>query len=200
MRKSLLAILAILALNSLSAQEFRQNILKTNWMVGGRTMFSSQSQDYGTETYKRTAFSFSPNVGYFAWDKLALGARFSYDIENVKIGSTEDKETDLLFMPWVRYYFLQPVKPINIYGEVFYGMGSSKSNDDDAEGISKYGLEAGLSWFCNERVALDFFTGYRRSKFEEDDDWASTIYLGIAFQIFLDRCGPRKVETISKAR
>jgi hypothetical protein len=103
-------------------------------------------------------------------------------------------------VPSVRYYFLQPIKPINLYGEVFYGMGSSKSNDEDAEGISKYGLEAGLAWFCNPRVSLDFFAGYRSSKFEEDDEWANTIYLGIAFQIFLDRCGPKKVEVLSKAR
>src|SRR4030095_9974744 len=143
MRKSLLAVLAILSFHSLLAQEYTQNILKTNWMVGGRVSFSSKSQDFSGFDTKQTQFMAAPNVGYFAWNKLAIGARLSYETQKVEINTSESKQTDFLFMPWVRYYFLPPVKAINIYGEGFYGIGSSKEDDDDAEGISKYGIEAG---------------------------------------------------------
>ena len=189
MKKFLLFALSILSVSFIFAQDPKAFIQKNNWMVGGRVMYSSQSQDYSQYDLKSNSFSLSPNVSYFPIDKLAVGIRLSYDTDKTEFGTVENKQTDFMIAPKLRYYFLDETKNINIYGEGTYGFGSSKNNDDEAESVSKYGVEAGLAWFCNPQVAMEFAVGYRSSKYELEDERANTIYFGIGFQIHLRRCG-----------
>ena len=161
-------------------------------------MYSSQTQDQDPYEIKRNRFSLSPNVGYFPMDKLAAGLRFSYDAEKLDINGNETKQTDLMVAPWLRYYFLPPVQDLNIYADVSYGVGSSKFDDDEAESVNKYGVEAGLAWFCNPRVALEFGVGYRSIKYENEENRANTIFFGVGFQIHLQRCGPETEFKVSQ--
>jgi len=188
MKKSLLAFMAIISVNFIFAQDFNY-IKKNNWMVGGRAMWSSQSQDIDPYEIKRSSFGISPDVGYFFMDKFAGGLRFDVDYDKTEINNNETKQTDLVVSPWLRYYFLQPEKDLNIFAQGKYGIGSSKTNDNDAESISKWALEGGLAYFCNPLVALEFTLGYRSTKYEEDDNPATSIFFSVGFQIHLNRCG-----------
>jgi len=191
MKKHLLFALSILSSTFIFAQDptIKAYIQKNNWMVGGRVMYSSQSQDGDPYDFKQNSFGLSPTVSYFPIDKLALGVRLSYDADKTEFATVENKQTDFMIGPKVRYYFLDPTKNLNVYTEATYQFGSSKSNDDEAESVSKYGVEAGLAWFCNPQVAMEFAVGYRSSKYESEENRANTIFFGIGFQIHLRRCG-----------
>jgi hypothetical protein len=188
MKKIPLLIWATLIVNALSAQDFNY-IKKNNWMVGGRAMWSSQTQDIDPYEIKRSSFGISPDVGYFFMDKFAGGLRFDVDYDKTDINNNETKQTDLVVSPWLRYYFLQPEKDLNIFAQGKYGIGSSKVNDNDAESISKWALEGGLAYFCNPLVALEFTLGYRSTKYEGDDNPANSLFFSVGFQIHLNRCG-----------
>jgi hypothetical protein len=197
MKKLPLLLWATLIVNALFAQD-PNFILKNNWMVGGRAMFSSSSQDVGVYDFKRTSIGLSPNAGYFVMDKWAIGARVSYDWDKTEINTQEDKQTEVMFMPWTRYYFLDPTKDLNVFLDAGYGFGSFKVNDEDAESVSKYDVEGGLAWFCNPRTALEFTVGYRSYKYEGEENRENIFYVGIGFQIHLDRCGDRTLQVAAK--
>ena len=54
-------------------------ITKGNWLVGGDIGFSySKSKPESTINSESFNIDLSPNIGYFFWDKLALGTRVNY--------------------------------------------------------------------------------------------------------------------------
>ena len=85
-------------------------ITKNNWLVGGSGNFKTTKTEKlsdGTKPYDdRTIFSFSPNVGYFFYDKLAGGISLSYTYDNIynqkyleKQEFTQKESTPSTFIP-----------------------------------------------------------------------------------------------------
>ena len=165
-------------------------ITKNNWLVGGSGNFKTTKTEKlsdGTKPYDdRTIFSISPNIGYFFYDKLAGGISLSYTYDNI----FEDYQY-FGVGPFVRYYFLNSEKRINIFlqGNYNYYEGGSKTVDGNDNGKfhnNGYGFKAGSAIFLNSSVAvelsLDYISNKLNSTLREE-----TFMIGVGFQIHLEK-------------
>ena len=111
MKSKSFILLIILFLSTYSYSQ----ITKNNWLVGGSGNFKTTKADKntdGTNSYAdRTIFTIAPDVGYFIYDKLAVGMNLSYTYDNIY-----DQNYQYFGIgPFVRYYFLNPDKRINVF-------------------------------------------------------------------------------------
>lgn len=172
MKKLSLAFCLFLLIGSVRAQ-----IQKNDWLIGGSTKFSSNK----TADIKTSMFEFSPNAGYFFANNFAGGLRS--DINSVKL-EDEDAVSNVLFSPFLRYYFLPSDSKVNIMLDGSFGFGST-SAAGDTKSQSGFGFVAGPAIFLNKHTALEFTLGYNSIKFEDDPDRSNTFTVGVGFQVHL---------------
>lgn len=134
---------------------------------------------------KTTAFSFTPNIGYFFIDNLAGGLKLnlsSYSEKSkVTIGTTEydDKSNSFIFNvgPFLRYYYGLNDN-MKVFGEGFFGFGvdNSKYETPVTDGLGNVttsttetkvngtGFEVGpgLAYFINENIGVEALLTYSR--------------------------------------
>lgn len=172
---------------------------------GGSTLdFSSLNSTWKTDddegdAGKMTELEFSPQIGYFVIDNLAVG---------VELPITYSSETDeddykysttaIALAPFVRYYFgTTNIKPY-LHGSAGYGTMKMKedppggASDDEFVGMFIYSLGGGLGIFLNEKVSLDIGLGYVSASAKPEEDYdvnfrviGSGFGIGIGFAIVL---------------
>ena len=176
--RQFILLAGILFYSTLNAQ-----ITQGNWMMGGDATFSTNKTAYQEFTFKSTSFSISPNVGYFIIDKLAVGlsARLAYVIEhNVNTERTDNFTYGI--GPFVRYYFLEPEKTINVFSEVSYYF--EKANQIDSK-LNNFKIKAGAVYFLNSSVGLEASLNYLNQKGNNLTN--NAVFLGVGFQIHLEK-------------
>ena len=150
---------------------------KGNWMMGGGATFSSSKNKYEDTTSKSTGFQIRPIIGYFVIDKLAVGTSgelsFVSRLNNNSYG----------IGPFIRYYFLEKDKSINIFSEVSYEFSSITQIHTKVE---NFNVKAGTVFFLNSSVGLEVALNYLNQKVN-DGTQNNNIYLGIGFQIHLEK-------------
>jgi opacity protein-like surface antigen len=189
MKKVLLSALAVFAFTFANAQEEE----KGNGGFSKGDVFVSGSFGFGSEKfgdlYDASSFNFSPAVGYFVSENIAIGAM-------LKISSAENVEVDLgpLGSGFVekfssfgadifgRYYFT-PADKFSVFAQAAVGFGSDKYEDGGDEiKASSFGINAGLglSYFVSSNFAIEATwagLGYNSYKFEDADDSLNTFGL-----------------------
>jgi hypothetical protein len=171
MKTSRLHLIAILLLGFYANAQ----ITKGNWMMGGSAAFSyTKTSSPGYTDGGGTNFYVDPNVGYFFIDKLAIGAAVPL--------SFSKGFNSYGFSPFVRYYFLEKEKPLNIFSEASYGL-SKNSNDFQSDNFI---IKAGTVFFLNSSVGLEVALNYSK-QFTNGDFEATGVTLGVGFQIHLER-------------
>jgi hypothetical protein len=170
--KGCTALLWMLAmtLGGLSAQT-----QKDDWMTGGTLRVNTARNS--------SQFEFSPSIGYFLIDELAIGARLSVQTE--KLGST--KVNDFGFGPYARYFFgsnkVMPFFEGNFeFSNRNYQTGGLSTKD---QAFSVFG-GGGVSVFLNESVALEGILGYKNTRMKNQDGYGG-LNLRVGFQIYLSR-------------
>lgn len=157
-------------------------IIKGNWMMGGAASFSHNKRTDYTGTSELTSLDVTPNVGYFFIDKLAVGASaiFRYVITD------ENNNFNYGIGPFVRYYFLEKEKPLNIFSEVSYGF--EKVNNGNPK-IENFNVKAGVVYFLNSSVGIEAALNYLNQKYSDAmyNGTNNSIYLGVGFQIHLEK-------------
>lgn len=153
---------------------------KKTWLVGGTGSFNSYKQD---DSFTRqdgeyikirsdvNEFEFSPKVGLFIIDKLAVGlsssftsSKSKYKVISVNAYSGSSNEYRFLAGPFVRYYFLKKEKPFNILLEANYQLGNlSLYTDlpDDKASVNRFTFLAGPEIFFNSLVGMEVLLGYK---------------------------------------
>jgi len=187
MKSSLKILIISLLFTTLSYSQ----ITKNNWLVGGSGNFKTTNTEKlsdGTKPYfDRTIFSIAPNVGYFFYDKLAGGISLSYTYDNIY-------HEDYQYFgvgPFIRYYFLNPDKRINLFlqGNFNYYQGGGKTSDGNDTGRfhnNGYGFKAGAAIFLNSSVALEFSLDYASTRLNSTLK-EKTFMIGLGFQIHLEK-------------
>lgn len=184
---------------------------KKTWLVGGTGSFDSYKQN---ETFVFTGtgenieiersikeIEFSPKVGYFVIDKLALGVGISYISEtsesktirgNASGGSS--KSHSFYVGPFARYYFLNKEKPYNILAEANYQFGSiSQGSVDPSKGnLSRFSIFVGPEIYFNSSVGMSFLVGYTNSNrvMDKNIDVSNStrgFQVALGFQIYLQK-------------
>jgi outer membrane protein len=150
-------------------------ISKDDWMAGGNLRINTAKNN--------SQFEFSPSIGYFLMDGLAMGARLSYQME--KLGS--NSVSGLGFGPFARYYFGSE-KFFPFFEGAFdlsnrkYKTGTLTTTE---QAFSLFG-GGGLAIFLNENVALEGMLGYRNSRVKNQSGNGG-LNLRIGFQVYLNR-------------
>jgi outer membrane protein len=158
---------------------------KGTFLLGGETKlnFSSvsskfESDDVNEDLGKITTLEFSPQIGFFVIDGLALGMELPimYSLEK---SENEDKytSTSLAFTPFIRYYFGKgKIKPY-LHGDVGFGNLKMKYEDnlsgttsENAASLFLYEMGGGLAIFLNDKVSLDIGIAYASQSLTPKDD------------------------------
>src|SRR5699024_3995000 len=121
----------------------------------------------------------SPNIGYFFWDKLAVGARVDYTFSRFKADTEETTKFErLLASPFARYYFLNVDKMVNPFLESSYRI--AILNEANSR---EFSVKAGVAIFIKGSVALEVSLNYLNSTVNNIYVGAQTILLGFGVQI-----------------
>lgn len=160
-------------------------ISKGNWMMGGGASFShNQSTNNGNST-EGTVLAVSPNVGYFFIDKLAVGTsgELAFTFAKNSNSATDSNYFSYGIGPFVRYYFLEKEKEINIFSEVSYAI--HKINQTDSK-LENFNVKAGAVYFLNSSVGLEVALNYLNQKVN-DGGKNNAVFLSVGFQIHLEK-------------
>lgn len=203
---------AVATLLLLSAPSAFAQLSSGHLMLGGQFGFSSDKPADGDPDAesKTTTGTFSPRVGYFLMDNLAVGLELQYGgskeeetdiIQEIKLTSTT-KRTSLLVGPFARYY--QPVgEKAAFFGHLSLGFGSSKKSveysgtgaptnpKDEKFGMTEISLRPGFTYFPTKRLGLEIMTdaikiGYSSRKQKDlesglkEDDYTSSSFVAKA--------------------
>lgn len=160
-------------------------------MIGGNINYTNSkgkySGDFPSTTSKGYGMRVSPNLGYFVFDKFAVGVSPSFSFGKVK-GS--DNNTSYGIGPFVRYYFLPSDKLINVFSHIGYSYGVGYTNGEKRDTGNSFNVKAGSALFFNSSVALEFTAEYFTAKNKEVNYNRSSrseyFTLGLGFQIHLD--------------
>jgi hypothetical protein len=164
-------------------------ITKGNWMVGGSGSFTttkSYFENNNVETTQTvTGLNIDPNIGYFVFDKFAIGTAATFNFTNPK--GRDNSTYGYGLRPFIRYYFLKPEKIINVFSQASYGFYEGRSQNGDFSSRSdQYEFKAGPAIFFNSSVALELTLNYYAAKNSENDKY-NYFSLGIGFQIHLEK-------------
>lgn len=162
--------LLVMAIGGLSAQT-----KKDDWMTGGSLRVNTAKNS--------SQFEFSPSVGYFLIDDLAIGARLS--VQSEKLGN--NLVNDFGFGPYARYFFGS--KKVMPFFEGNFELSNRKYQtgavSTKEQAFSVFG-GGGVSIFLNESVALEGILGYKNTRMKNQDGYGG-LNLRVGFQIYLSR-------------
>lgn len=158
-------------------------ITKGNWLVGGNIGFSySKSKPESTINSESFNIDLSPNIGYFFWDKLALGTRVNYFYSHYKSDSGNSKFDSFFISPFVKFYLLSEEKMINPFLESSY-----RFNLLDDTNLDEFSAKAGMAVFLNSSVAIEASLNYLNSKTTNQFVGSHTFLLGFGIQVHLEK-------------
>ena len=155
MKKLLFAAAAVFAFGMANAQEEGTGgFSKGNIFVSGGVAFGSEK----TGDFKSSGIEFSPMVGYFVSDNIAVGARLSVGSSKDELGSNEDKTSFFGAEVLGRYYWT-PASQFSLFAELAAGFGSSKDEPQGGPNTENkfFGVNAGVgvNYFISNQFAIE---------------------------------------------
>lgn len=192
MKKVLLTFAILFSFTALFAQ-----INKGQYMVGGSGSFKYDNAGSGNTLIQQT-LNITPNVGYFLFDKLAVGLDVSLTSNKVKTsGTVHYKSFGYTVSPFVRYYVLPTTNKFNVFAEGSYGWGASKTKyipgvETYKNNSSGYSFSAGPVFFVTPNVGIELSVGYSgvSNKSDQPQSTKATykgIQTGLGLQIHLGK-------------
>lgn len=162
-------------------------ITKGNWMIGGSASFrSSNYERVAGFPSKQTLVQLSGEVGYFIIDKLPIGLKPGYD--RTEAYNPHNVINTYSIGPFARYYFLPVDRYANIFSEISYQYGITKTNQTSfANNNKNFSGVAGLAVFFNTSVALEFTLGYSVYLYNYNSGKVKSIIAGIGFHFHLEK-------------
>lgn len=192
---------------------------KGNFMAGASIGFSSVNSNTestttsGTVTTDNSALQFSvtPRIGYFLIENLVIGIGMDYTLNQtsrpVDPGNPSSRietetDSDLLFGPYSRYYFLTGEDKA-LFGEVSFGFGSSsdKTNIGTTQSTSTNVFAAsigpGFTIFSGDAIGIEALVKYNFSQSSFDIEsqgvtqetitWTHQVDLSIGIQFYFSQ-------------
>lgn len=174
----------------------KSQIDKAIWLVGGSGSFSSTKNTFNSPNYSQTSdvvgIKISPNIGYFIFEKFAIGLRPSFSKDKAQVTTAAGGYTNVNRFeigPFVRYYFLNKEKPYNILTDISYQTGLYAFRSDKGTN-NTFSASVGQVIYFNSSVGLEFLLGYyrRNEKVKEVfETMQQGFQIGIGFQIHLEK-------------
>lgn len=179
------AIVLVFLCSLLALSTKSQTTEKGRFLIGGESNLNFSSMTYemeydgeSEELGKITTLSFSPHVGYFVIDNLAIGVTFplSYAKEKDEDKSEYINKT-IQFAPFIKFYIGKGIVKPYLKGAIGIGKSFSSYNDpvnDESEKrtakATSYNLGAGVGIFINKTISIDLELNYTHTKLDPEDD------------------------------
>jgi outer membrane protein len=198
MKKVVLLALALVVTHVITAQTEKGNLLLSG-ATGLQFLSTNTDIEYDGQSqgdFDQSSFSFTPGIGYFVMDNLAVGLTANFESLTQKDLGDKYTLSTTAILPSVTYYLPLDSK-LRPYAQVAFGVVSAKEKEtfNGATSESKFNgtglaLGAGVSYFINTTVALDFGVAYGGNNLKNSDDSdlvqnSRTFGANIGFSIFL---------------
>jgi hypothetical protein len=193
MKNITLTIAFLLFLNICFAQ-----LDKGMWLVGGSGNYLTSKLEYTSPTFssssKKLDITVTPNIGYFIFDKLAIGLKTSFTKYKDQVsgsgGLINTNSNRITFGPFAKFYILQKEKQYNLLAEVNYQYGLYRFKPTKGSS-NTFNAAIGPVIFFNSSVGLEFLLGYYSIKetIKQTGDFISNqsgFQISIGFQIHLE--------------
>jgi len=158
MKKLILAAVAVFTLGFVNAQD--GGFTKGDIFASGSFGYSSQS----TGDIKSSSFEFTPRIGFFVSDNIAVGARLGYTTAKQEAPFTTEVKTNTFNAGAFGRYYFTPSNKFSVFGEFGVEYASSKrdpgiiNNEDKVTGFG-VNVGPGVSYFLSDHFALEAFWG-----------------------------------------
>lgn len=141
-------------------------------------MMSYNTRDNKNTSVETSDFTFTPKVGYFVTNDIAVGLQIGYgsDVENRYDANVKTTSSDFNVGVFGRYYFLDLGSKLKVYSEANVGFGNYETETETglgsvttAEGTT-FGINAGIgvNYFLTPKFAVNFaltdVIGYNTTK------------------------------------
>ena len=194
MKKSILILTSIFIFCNTYSQ-----VTKYNWLLGGDGAFSYTNNNSNINaSFKTTNFYLAPNIGYFIWDKVCGGLKFSINTFKIKYPPNQSNgfvsySTLTQFYgigPFARYYFLDNGKVANIFLETSYQYNLRKDvlpNSTTHQPANIFAFNAGPVIYLNSSVGIELTIGYSSLKYDNATGRNNSILANIGLQFYLEK-------------
>ncbi len=153
-------------------------------MMGGGASFRSAKYEFGGVTTIQTTAQLSGDVGYFILDKFSTGLKPGYS--RTETDRPHNIANTYVIGPFVRFYFLQPEKYVNIFSELGYQYGITMTNQGVKENSNNFSGLLGCAAFFNSNVALEFTLGYSSYLYNNNRGKVNSVVAGVGFHFHLE--------------
>lgn len=159
MKKLLLTTCLFVAMTTLTAQT-NEGFNKKDVFISGSFGFESNTVKDGTVSTSTSAFSFSPMVGYFITDNIAIGGGFSFSNQPFEFDGDAFDVTSIGVRLMSRYY-LNPGKKFSPFGHVSLGFGTINPELATEGDINTFdlGFSPGINYFLNNHFSVEATIG-----------------------------------------
>jgi len=180
--------LTLFSILVLTCSQVYSQLNKNTWLIGGNGSYRSSKYEAPSGTFSRQVLvQLSGNIGYFLIDKFAIGIKPGYGRTEVKDYVDKLINNSYQLGPFVRYYFLQKDKPVNIFSELSYQYGITKTNQGISQNSKNFSGNGGCAVFFNSSVALEFTLGYSSYLYNNNIGKVKSVLAGIGFQFHLEK-------------
>lgn len=179
---------------------------KGDWVFSGNTGagFNQVNTKFKAEGLsadgpKQSIFTFSPSVGYFVIDKLAIGLEANLLSNTTKYDGDKESMTLFSILPNATYYFTNDSKVIPYLGAgIGYGSiknkstyaGSSITDEETTDGLA-WKVKGGLTYMATQSLGINLGLSYDQFSNKETYDNidyktnVNTLGINIGFSYFL---------------
>jgi outer membrane protein len=157
MKKAIFTISIILLTTIMvNAQKSSEGFLKGNSFLSGQFAFNSES----TGDLKTTSFDFSPTVGFFLSNNVAIGVQMGVSSNQSKFKSTKISEEQGFSGGILARYYVNPTSKFSVFGSAALGFGSTNNKTDSLKTTSfSFGFAPGISYFLSNHFAIETTIG-----------------------------------------
>ena len=159
MKKVLFSLSALFALGFANAQDTAtatEGFKAGDTFMSGTVSFDSQKSG----DFKNTTFKFTPSVGYFVTENIALGVSLGYtNSDNDYTESGYNEKTNTLSADIFGRYYFNPGSKFTVFGQLDLGYSTSKreSYGFDSYDINGFGaaVAPGINYWVSSHLALE---------------------------------------------
>ncbi|WP_306353875.1 outer membrane beta-barrel protein [Flavobacterium sp. '19STA2R22 D10 B1'] len=180
MKKVLLTAIAVFAFGFANAQEDNAGFSKSDTFVTGSVGFNSQK----TGDLKTNGFTFTPKVGYFVTENIAVGVGLGITTSKTDrpFAGIDERKTTVFSAEVFGRYYMSPASKFSLFGELAVGFGNTKIKDITSTPLGSLSTESknngfnvgfapGVNYFIAKNFALEATFGvlsYNSSKPDVD--------------------------------
>lgn len=191
MKKLIFAAVAVLSITTgFSQKKTTEGFGKGNLFVSG-TMSVNSSKE---EDFKSNSLTFSPKVGYFVSDNIALGLGIGYETGELTEGGTTAAENKVFMANLFGRVYATPASKFSLFTQLNIGFGNSETEYTQFMGeflpfetnysTFNIGFAPGFHYFVNDNLGLETTVGvigYNAMKNKDTDTKTNSFNVGLDF-------------------